>query len=199
MADVPLLVISESFSSERRITPAWTISQLRTKLEPITGIPPSSQRLFLKTSGQDRIAVEAADEDNIHLSVFPLSPYAELHVSERLSRWIDVPDRSVAFLAACQDVPRGRRCPGESCRECAALLDSLAAWRLLLPLSMADATVCLTHGPPYASRSRRDRADEFTRCWTLGQLVHDLTIPTRLALRSMSCRKTSTPRRTTRC
>ncbi|KAH7321103.1 putative Alp11-like protein of tubulin-folding cofactor B [Stachybotrys elegans] len=80
MADVPLQVISESTASERRITPSWSISQLRTKLEPITGIPPSSQKLSLKSSGSPAVAIEAADEDNTPLSVFSLTPYAELHV-----------------------------------------------------------------------------------------------------------------------
>jgi tubulin-folding cofactor B len=32
-------------SAERRITPSWTVSQLKAKLEPITGIPASSQSL----------------------------------------------------------------------------------------------------------------------------------------------------------
>ncbi|KIW13620.1 hypothetical protein PV08_08811 [Exophiala spinifera] len=32
-------------SAERRITPSWTVSQLKTKLEPVTGIPASSQTL----------------------------------------------------------------------------------------------------------------------------------------------------------
>ncbi|KAK2054271.1 CAP-Gly domain-containing protein [Colletotrichum caudatum] len=81
MADVPLQVISENSASERRITPSWTISQLRTKLEPITGIPPSSQRISLKTASGN-IPIEASDEDNARLTTFPLAPYAELHVSD---------------------------------------------------------------------------------------------------------------------
>lgn len=86
MADVPLLVISEYAASERRITPSWTIFQLKTKLEPVTGIPPSCQILSLKTSaGSEKIPVEAADEDAVRLSSFPLAPYAELHVSQPLS------------------------------------------------------------------------------------------------------------------
>jgi tubulin-specific chaperone B len=36
-------------SSERRITPSWTISHLKTKLEPITGIPAQSQSLRTKS------------------------------------------------------------------------------------------------------------------------------------------------------
>ncbi|KAF2965958.1 hypothetical protein GQX73_g7637 [Xylaria multiplex] len=65
MADVPLLVTSENSSSERRVTPSWSISQLKSKLEPITGIPPSCQRLKLKTSANEIIAIEANNEDII--------------------------------------------------------------------------------------------------------------------------------------
>lgn len=82
MADVPLIVIAEFAQSERRITPSWTISQLKTKLETVTGVPPGCQRLSLKaTSTAEAIAIEAANEDDTHLTNFPLAPYAELHVS----------------------------------------------------------------------------------------------------------------------
>ncbi|KAI1135893.1 CAP Gly-rich domain-containing protein [Hypoxylon sp. FL0543] len=80
MADIPLQVISENSASERRITPSWSITQLKRKLEPVTGIPPSSQRINLKTASKENIAIEAADEDTTLLSNFPLSAYAELHV-----------------------------------------------------------------------------------------------------------------------
>lgn len=84
MADIPLQVISENAVSERRVTPSWSITQLRRKLEPVTGIPPSSQRINLRTASNETIPVEAADEDTTLLSSFPLSAYAELHVSERI-------------------------------------------------------------------------------------------------------------------
>lgn len=80
MADVPLLVTSENSSSERRITPSWTISQLKSKLEPITGIPPSCQRIRLRTSANEIIAIEAENEDAELLANFRLAPYAELQV-----------------------------------------------------------------------------------------------------------------------
>lgn len=81
MADIPLQVISDNSSSERRITPSWSISQLKSKLEFVTGVPPSYQRLSLRTANKAVIPIEAADEDSVYLTSFPLSAYAELHVS----------------------------------------------------------------------------------------------------------------------
>jgi len=78
--DIPLLITSDNSSSERRITPSWTIGQLKAKLEAVTGIPPLSQKLTLRV-GQQGIPIEAADEENTQLLGFPLAPYAELHVS----------------------------------------------------------------------------------------------------------------------
>ncbi|KIH91568.1 cell polarity protein [Sporothrix brasiliensis 5110] len=90
MADVPMLVISDTASSERRITPSWTISTLKAKLEHITGVPPSAQTLFLAPAAvpgatssagpAQRTPIAAADEDATQLAQFALSPYAELHV-----------------------------------------------------------------------------------------------------------------------
>lgn len=85
MADVPLRVISENTSSERRITPSWSISKLKAKLETVTGIPPSSQKLSLKPSVQESIPIEANDEDSTYLTSFPLVAYTELHVSKMFS------------------------------------------------------------------------------------------------------------------
>lgn len=68
--DIPLQITSHNASTERRITPSWTIGQLKAKLEPITGIPPLSQRLTLKLGGQQSVALEAADEENTQLGSF---------------------------------------------------------------------------------------------------------------------------------
>lgn len=81
MADVPLLVVSENSSAERRITPSWSISTLKAKLETVTGIPPSYQRIILKTTAEGSVPVEASDEDSTLLTAFRLTAYAELHVS----------------------------------------------------------------------------------------------------------------------
>ena len=79
--DIPLQITSENSSSERRITPSWTIGQLKAKLEPVTGIPPLSQKLTLRLGSQQSVPLEAVDEENTQLGSFPLAPYAEIYVS----------------------------------------------------------------------------------------------------------------------
>lgn len=63
-ADISVIITSPSsaantnanaeptFLTERRVTPTWTVSQLKSKLETMTGVPPGSQRLRLKTPGR---------------------------------------------------------------------------------------------------------------------------------------------------
>ena len=43
---------SSGLATERRITPTWTVMQLKSKLETMTGIPPTSQRLRVKVPGR---------------------------------------------------------------------------------------------------------------------------------------------------
>ncbi|ETN44248.1 uncharacterized protein HMPREF1541_10799 [Cyphellophora europaea CBS 101466] len=69
--DIPLQITVPSeaagasplVSSERRVTPSWTISHLKTKLEPITGIPSTSQSL--RTRSLDGTWIQLDDEDSI--------------------------------------------------------------------------------------------------------------------------------------
>jgi len=82
MADIPLFVISDYSASERRITPSWSISEFKAKMESVTGIPPSSQKLTYKTATSERIPMDVADEDNTLLSSFPLSRNGEIHVRD---------------------------------------------------------------------------------------------------------------------
>jgi hypothetical protein len=83
--DIPLLVTSENSSSERRINPSWTIGLLKAKLEPVTGIPPLSQKLVLNLGSGQAIPIEASDEENTQLAIFSLTPYAEIHVRQKFS------------------------------------------------------------------------------------------------------------------
>lgn len=79
--DVPLLISSPNASSERRITPSWTIAFLKTRLEPITGIPAGCQQLTLRVGSQDAVPITAVDEEQTQLAAFALQPYAEINVS----------------------------------------------------------------------------------------------------------------------
>lgn len=79
-ADLPLLIRSENASSERRITPSWTIAHLKARLEPVTGVPATCQRLTLKIGSQPPQFVQAADEDSTQIGAWPLQAYAELQV-----------------------------------------------------------------------------------------------------------------------
>ncbi|KAI5368186.1 Putative Ubiquitin-like domain, CAP Gly-rich domain, Ubiquitin-like domain superfamily [Septoria linicola] len=79
-ADIPLLIRSENSSSERRISPAWSIAQLKSRLEPITGVPAGCQRLSLKVASQPAQNIEAADEEATQIGAWPLQAYAELQI-----------------------------------------------------------------------------------------------------------------------
>jgi hypothetical protein len=79
--DIPLLVKSADSGSERRINPSWSVAHLKTRLEPITGIPASAQKLSLRIGSRDAVPIEASDEENTQLSSFPLQAYAEIFVS----------------------------------------------------------------------------------------------------------------------
>lgn len=94
-ADVPLLISSPNSSSERRISPSWSIAQLKARLEPITGVPANYQQLSLRVASQDAVALVATDEEQTRLAAFPLQPYAEITVSASsiliASRWQPCP------------------------------------------------------------------------------------------------------------
>ncbi|KAL8968095.1 MAG: hypothetical protein Q9183_002627 [Haloplaca sp. 2 TL-2023] len=78
--DVPVLVTSSVGSSERRINPSWTIAHLKNKLESVTGIPPLAQSLALRSSGKEAI-ISSEDEHVAQIGLWPLTAYAELHVT----------------------------------------------------------------------------------------------------------------------
>lgn len=84
--DIPILIKSTASSSERRITPSWSIAHLKTKLEPVTGIPPSSQKLTLRLPDQQQeTPIEAEHEDGVEIGRWPLVAYAEIMVQAPLS------------------------------------------------------------------------------------------------------------------
>ncbi|KAL4996152.1 CAP Gly-rich domain-containing protein [Aspergillus recurvatus] len=86
--DIPVAITTPSTStpiseprlhSERRITPTWTVHQVKAKLETMTGIPPSSQRLRLKTPGR---ADQWVDGDDTIIGEWGLMRGSEIEVHD---------------------------------------------------------------------------------------------------------------------
>jgi len=106
LSDLPVQIIVPNdsnpsgptlLSAERRVTPSWTVSQLKTKLEPITGIPTSSQSLRTKSLHHGGAWIQLDDEDALlstsryelrrgsEIEVLDLRPKHERHNANFLS------------------------------------------------------------------------------------------------------------------
>ncbi|OQN98769.1 hypothetical protein B0A48_15435 [Cryoendolithus antarcticus] len=79
--DIPMLIVSDSSSSERRISPSWSIATLKAKLEPVTGVPARSQKLSIKIGSQASVPIESADE-SVEVGAWKLQAYAEIRVTD---------------------------------------------------------------------------------------------------------------------
>ncbi|KAK9473568.1 CAP Gly-rich domain-containing protein [Dipodascopsis tothii] len=120
MADVNLFVSSANATTERRISPGWTIAQLKAKLEPICGVPPVWQQLELFVgAAQEGVRIEAADEDRTTVGAFELVPYARLHVADLrpASEQLDLTDVAAVDKFELTDA------------EYAARSDTVLAWK----------------------------------------------------------------------
>ncbi|KAJ5443652.1 uncharacterized protein N7458_007524 [Penicillium daleae] len=67
------------FLTERRITPTWTVEQVKSKLETMTGVPPGSQRLRVKVPGRPD---QWADNDAQLIGDYGLVKGAEIEVHD---------------------------------------------------------------------------------------------------------------------
>ncbi|MCJ1271590.1 hypothetical protein MMC22_011492 [Lobaria immixta] len=81
--DIPVRITSATISSERRITPSWTIAQLKDKLELITGIPNSSQKLTVQHATDQEVVIETENEDRLQVGSFVQIPYTEIKVTHK--------------------------------------------------------------------------------------------------------------------
>ncbi|KAJ6127459.1 hypothetical protein N7523_003071 [Penicillium sp. IBT 18751x] len=72
-----------TFLTERRVTPSWTVMQLKGKLETMTGVPPSSQRLRVKVPGQQ---AQWADNDDQLIGNYGLAKGSEIEVHDSRPR-----------------------------------------------------------------------------------------------------------------
>lgn len=127
MADIPLYVVSDYSASERRVTPSWTVGQFKSKMESVTGIPPSQQRLEYRSAGGDRVNMEVGDEEVTVLSQFPLAKGGEIHVSLLILPF----ERAVliCFMRVCMGISIPKRTVVMECDESPALWTYLTLTR----------------------------------------------------------------------
>jgi hypothetical protein len=158
-ADVPLLISSPNSSSERRISPSWSIAQLKARLEPITGVPATCQHLSLRVGSQDAVALVAADEEQTRLAAFPLQPYAEITVSASstfLLHSVGCPILDRSDRLSSRQLPHLSH-PGSAMYSLATSLYTVLAlsYTLFLPVSIR----CLSRIRGCELRSRHDCID----------------------------------------
>ncbi|KAF3085628.1 hypothetical protein TWF569_008359 [Orbilia oligospora] len=81
--DIVILVSSENAITERRISPSWTLSTLKSRLEPITGIPPFAQQLSYQLhDASPAQPISTDNEDGVHVSDLGWTAGAKLVVSD---------------------------------------------------------------------------------------------------------------------
>ncbi|KAK6534243.1 hypothetical protein TWF281_005573 [Arthrobotrys megalospora] len=81
--DIVILVSSENAVTERRIFQGWTVSTLKSKLEPITGIPPFAQQLsYQPTESSPVHPVSVDNEDYAYVSDMGWQAGAKLIVAD---------------------------------------------------------------------------------------------------------------------
>lgn len=93
MADVNVYVTSDLTSSERRISPQWSVGHLKERLELITGIPPQSQELHYYPSQTSNTYQIIADDAATTVSSYGITSYSRIHVLDKN------PDSELSALA----------------------------------------------------------------------------------------------------
>lgn len=88
--DIPMFVSSSTTSSERRISPSWTVAEFKRRMETVTGIPAEHQALVMRSrrTGADALVPSAVDEagtvpirgEGEVMGAFGLFEYGEIHV-----------------------------------------------------------------------------------------------------------------------
>ncbi|KAJ3572690.1 hypothetical protein NP233_g2919 [Leucocoprinus birnbaumii] len=77
-----IFVVSPDTHSERRIEPYWTVQQLKDKLEVITGVPASNQRILLLESESSSTVLAQLSDDFKELSEYGLRDWQVLKVED---------------------------------------------------------------------------------------------------------------------
>ncbi|KAH8833352.1 CAP Gly-rich domain-containing protein [Flagelloscypha sp. PMI_526] len=82
MSIVNIFVLSPDTRSERRIDLHWTVNELKSKLETVTGIPVFSQTITLLNSESEQRSVAQLDDDEKKVGFYGLRDYMALKVDD---------------------------------------------------------------------------------------------------------------------
>ncbi|KZT38183.1 hypothetical protein SISSUDRAFT_1062206 [Sistotremastrum suecicum HHB10207 ss-3] len=82
MSTVTLFVLSTETRSERRFSPHLTVRELKTKLEPVTGIPAPSQKITLHASEDSAQALASLDDDDRPLGYYSVRDFQVLKIQD---------------------------------------------------------------------------------------------------------------------
>ncbi|KXN91104.1 Tubulin-folding cofactor B [Leucoagaricus sp. SymC.cos] len=77
-----IFVVSPDTRSERRIEPYWTVQLLKDKLEVITGVPASNQRILLLESENNPTVLAQLSDNSRELSEYGLRDWQVLKVED---------------------------------------------------------------------------------------------------------------------
>ncbi|VEU21439.1 DEKNAAC102420 [Brettanomyces naardenensis] len=88
MEDFTVHLTSDLTSSERRLSPDWTVEYFKHRVELITGIPPEFQKIWIYRTNQsnDRHELDnSLDVKTTHLDDLNISPSTRIHVENTSS------------------------------------------------------------------------------------------------------------------
>lgn len=77
--DITVYITSSLTSSERRVSPQWSVQYLKTKMYPITGVEPKDQQLYLYPIAKSNERVELND-DEATLAHYNVQDFMRIHV-----------------------------------------------------------------------------------------------------------------------
>lgn len=83
--DISVFFTSELTSSERRVSPQWSLAYLKTRLEQTTGVQPEFQVLQYhpQSSSNEYVVLEAENEENVTIDQLGITPYSRIHVRDK--------------------------------------------------------------------------------------------------------------------
>lgn len=83
MEDITVHLTSALTSSDRRLSPEWTLKDFKQKVEQITGVPSKSQKIWIYQSSDsnDRKAIDSSiNESRTTIEDLNIRPYTRIHI-----------------------------------------------------------------------------------------------------------------------